>query len=543
MGSNHVVIAIAFLLLSLAQQAQPRDPKPAPRESAPGAVIAGRVVDAETQAPIAGAVVYISLMRSTERPKPVETDGQGNFRMAGLAAGDYRVSVNPPEYKATHLAKTLNAEPGVLPARPSVQLKAREVREDIVIRLDRALAIEGRVLDELGRPMSDVQVGAERVDRPGIIGFQQYTDDRGLFRIYNMTAGSYRVCATPAASPSDYRIGRATSGEPVERPYIRTCGQPVALKHGIVPQVAITIQQVNGFAVSGRVLSESGRRRISVSLQTLDDVGGQSIPVTAKGNVFYAHGVPPGDYALRASAMLDQVAPNTPADVERGTVLIRVDGPVPDLEVTTKKGAILAGRIVPEVPLPPGTRLYVARGGTYNRMFGAYTASTPRADLNFELKDVHDPMLLDVIGLPRDWVVMSVRYRGKNVVDSMTQFASTTDASELEIAVTPRSALLTVRPVDAEGRLLERVRIAMIRTSGDRVAILPRGDAEILPEGGIQMGAAPPGEYAVLVFRLDAPVPRGAEYAETIRRLGTRIVLEPGRRTIDVVVTSLPEVR
>ena len=539
----HVLVAV---VVALAQQAPPRDLKPAPNESAPGAVVAGRVIDADTEAPIAGALVSVVRLRATERTNPVETDEHGAFRVEHLSAGDYRVSVRSPEYKATYLEKTLNYEPGALPVRPSLQLKAREVRDDLVIRLDRALAIEGEVFDELGRPMADVNVTAERVERPGMIGSQQYSDDRGRFRLFNLAPGTYRVCAMPAPSPADYRIGRATSGEPVERPYVKSCSAAVPMKRGSAPpHLVLSVQPVNGFVVSGRIVSESGRRQFSVSLQPLDEFGGQSIPVRVKDGAFIARGVPPGDYVLWATGMPEQMAPGGPPDMERGTAAIRVEGDVPNLEISTRKGATLVGRIVAEAPLPPGTKMYVGRGATYARFagFGPFSAATPSADLSFELTDVHDAMILDVANLPRGWVVTSVRYRGKEVIDAITRFASTTEPSELAITVSPRSAQLTVRPVDADGRVVEGVRIAMIRITGDRVAVQPRGDGEPRADGGVQMNAARPGEYAVLVVRADAPIARGPEYAEVIRRFGTRVLLESGVRTLEVPVTSLPETR
>ena len=545
------------LLLCFAQQMPPRDPKPTPREGAPGAVIAGRVVDAETESPIPGAVVTISRLRVSERSRQVEADETGAYRVPGLPAGDYRIVATPPDYKPTHISRTLNVVPGASQMRPSLQLKAREIRDDVVIRLDRALAIEGRVIDELGQPMAGMRVNAERTDRPGSSGMMHYSDDRGFFRVFGLTAGSYRVCALPG-SLLDLRMSRGTSGDLVERPYVRTCfpsaptggGQRIALKTGAAPpHLVIAMQRVTGYVVSGRIMSESGRQNLSVSLQHLDNLsgGGQPLQPQVADGAFVVRGVPPGTYAVRATATPPRVDPYTEPDLERATAIIQVDaGDISNLELMTTKGATIVGRIVPETPLPRGTKPGVTRAGTYSRipMMMGWAPVPLKADLTFELRNMFDPLLFDVIGLPKGWIVMSVRYRGTEILDTLTTLSSTRDPSELEIVVSPRSAQLHIRPVDAEGRLMEVARVAMIRATGDRVTVPPVFDAEPPADGSIAMAPVRPGEYAVLVLRADAPMASSTEYAALVRRLGTRIALAAGeQKTVNVVVTSLPEDR
>ena len=530
------MIAIALVFLSLAQQAPPRDPKPAPREAAPGSVLAGRVVDADTGTPIAGAIVNVTRAQTPGRLRAIEADDRGAFRITNLEAGDYRVTASPPAFKPTHVSAIY---------APSLQLQARDVREDIVIRLDRALAIEGRVVDERGLPMSDVRVSAERVDRPG--GTSEYSsDDRGAFRVFGLSPGTYRICGVPGPPPFPL-IGIRASGDALDQQYVKAChAQPVAVKPGGTPHVVLEMRQVKAFTISGRVGSESGRQRLQVYVENLEPALRQGTQAFVREGRYTVSGVPPGEYVVRASALPDATDPGGRPDTERAMAVVRVEsGDMDGIDLMTTKGATVVGRIVPESPLPAGTRLGVSRAGTYRRVPPTgFQPSSPRTDLTFELREVFEPLMFDVTGLPRGWVVTSVRYRGADVTDSFTAFSTTRDPAELEISVSPRSAQLRVRVLDAEGRVVEGARIAMVRVSGDRVPIGAMTEAEPAKDGTAGMVPVRAGEYAVVAHRPEEAAPRGEAYVELIRRRGTRVVLTAGdARTIDVPLTRLADAR
>lgn len=540
------MIAALLVLLAVAQLPQPRDARPIPREVASGAVIAGRVVDAQTNAPIPGAVVTVTRLRSTERPESIEADEHGAFRVANLPPGNYRITAGLGAYKATHVSRVFNVEPDADPAKPSIQLLAREERNDIVIRLERALAIEGQVVDEFGLPTADAAVSVERIDRPGGSG-QHLSDDRGMFRVHSLRAGTYRVCAAPN-SPSDPLIPRGEAGDAVEYPYVRTCSdERVMLKAGATPQVVVAMQRVKGFSVSGRVASESGRKISNLFLESLESFVQSALPATVRDGAFIVRGVPPGDYVIRASAYpVSSGEPFTQAATERAQMMIRVvAADISNLDIVTTKGATVAGRIVPQEPLPARAALSVRRAATYSRVAQIGISPAPlRPDLTFELRNVFDPLLLEVNGLPHGWVITSVRYKRQEIIDTLTTFPTTTDPGELEIVVSPHSAALRVRPLDAEGRVVEGARVMMIRTSGDRLPVGSVLDEEPAADGAVRMVPVRAAEYAVMALRSGEVAPRGNALVELIRRLGTRVLLEPGAfRLIDVAVTTIPEAR
>jgi hypothetical protein len=137
----------------------------------------------------------------------------------------------------------------------------------------------------------------------------------------------------------------------------------------------------------------------------------------------------------------------------------------------------------------------------------------------------------------------SVRYRGTEIIDTLTTLATTREPSELEIVVTPRSAQLNVRPVDGEGRLVEAARVLLIGAAGDRMAISPAFDIEPAADGARPMPPVRPGAYVVMAVRPGEALPR-VDVAALLRQYGRPIVLEAReQRTIDIAVTSIPEAR
>lgn len=116
----------------------------------------GRVVDEDGE-PVAGAEVTLLRSLGAEvravdaREAAVDdslyragTDGDGRFEIAGLPAGWFDVEVR---------------QPGLLPlVRPGVEL-GEDIEADLgTLTLRRGVALEGRVVDPLGRPVSEAEV-------------------------------------------------------------------------------------------------------------------------------------------------------------------------------------------------------------------------------------------------------------------------------------------------------------------------------------------------------------------------------------------------
>ncbi len=126
------------------------------------------------------------------------TDSEGRYRLFGLAAATYQVTVFAPAL--------VNAEPSnnYPYGGKMILLSAAEAVEDVDLKLVRGAVITGRITDEEAKPVVEERMNLESVVEqagrppiqmsPAYMNGQMYqTDDRGVYRIYGLPAGRYKV--------------------------------------------------------------------------------------------------------------------------------------------------------------------------------------------------------------------------------------------------------------------------------------------------------------------------------------------------------------
>ncbi|HEX7318243.1 MAG TPA: carboxypeptidase regulatory-like domain-containing protein [Pyrinomonadaceae bacterium] len=181
-----------------------------------GGVITGRVLDAEGQ-PLIGARVSSHVLReSAPRLNVVltynsaETDDRGVYRLYGLPAGRYTISLTPRLPPGAGGPPPVTYYPGVTDESKaeSVEVKAGDEKEDIDITLGRrddTFSVTGRVVeDETGKPVPGIGCDYAELNRlaqgppPGC-----KTDAKGEFRIERVRPGRY-VMFTVAEPGGDF---------------------------------------------------------------------------------------------------------------------------------------------------------------------------------------------------------------------------------------------------------------------------------------------------------------------------------------------------
>lgn len=111
----------------------------------PARELVGRIIDAATGAPVAGAVVSdVVLTPRRHEEEPAKTDGDGHFRLPMLDAGVHRLSVSAQNYAAA---------PAI-----DVELAETERSRTVDIRLDRGVAVDLKVVNEQGGPAANAAV-------------------------------------------------------------------------------------------------------------------------------------------------------------------------------------------------------------------------------------------------------------------------------------------------------------------------------------------------------------------------------------------------
>jgi hypothetical protein len=124
------------------------------------------------------------------------TDDQGRFLFTALPAGRYGLSASRPG----HMTVTYGQRQ---PGRPGTQIQLSDGQKfEARLQIPRSSVITGTVFDEHGEPAPQVSVRAMRIqvqngERSSVSSNAASTDDRGIYRIFNLQPGDYLVCATP----------------------------------------------------------------------------------------------------------------------------------------------------------------------------------------------------------------------------------------------------------------------------------------------------------------------------------------------------------
>ena len=262
----------------------PQEPSAAAANA--NARLRGRVVDATSGAPIPAAIVEILPARIGEDTRRLLASATGEFELVEVSRGS-RIAVAPPPLQATHVPRIVLA---------NIDSTTRE----LVLQLEPALAIDGRVLDEFEAPMASVRVIAEPLDAPEAFALRRehFTDDRGIFRVFGLANGRYRVCAIPQRSgrPPAY----SKTCEPADA---GTASVTIRMRRAAAEQRPAPTRPESWIAIRGRVSDEQTGQPLARAFVSLaPDSVGDAYEVVADARARFEVHVPPGPYNLRAAA-------------------------------------------------------------------------------------------------------------------------------------------------------------------------------------------------------------------------------------------------
>ncbi len=163
-------------------------------QSAPTYSVGGVTVDAVTGRPLPKTRLFLAPSgRDTERIRTV-SDNEGRFRFDGVPAGKYSLS-------AERLGYTLQAYNQRYLGQgyaSAIVAGDGEVADSLVFRMLPGAVITGTIVDSNGDPVPRLTVQAVRAlgcgeRRRPQRHFFGFTDDRGMYRIHSLPAGTYAV--------------------------------------------------------------------------------------------------------------------------------------------------------------------------------------------------------------------------------------------------------------------------------------------------------------------------------------------------------------
>src|SRR5215210_2605247 len=201
--ARRAFVSAAALLLTLALHPPALAQKEAP------ATVSGRVAEGERGAPgVSVLLIYNEPAQRFRAAARARTDADGRYLLTNVAPGRYQILPVAPAYVVAGLG--MNYPPG----RPLTIVAGEEVK-DIDFKMEPGGVITGRVTDADGNPViaeqvivAPVEEAAGRQPRFDFDQRDQQTDDRGVYRLYGLPPGRYRVSVGRADDSGAVSIGR-----------------------------------------------------------------------------------------------------------------------------------------------------------------------------------------------------------------------------------------------------------------------------------------------------------------------------------------------
>jgi hypothetical protein len=482
------------------------------------AVIEGSVINSQTGRLIPRADVVLRDLNKLAWAKSVRADGLGHFKFKDLDPGTYQLSASRQNFFLDVRHKAL---------QPRLAVVAGELRKDIVLRLLPAAVVTGQVVDDNSDPMQHVQVKLlARAHRAGRMVLDTVgiglTDDRGIYRIYDVRPGNYYVLAeiTPELQAKGLQVISTTgivgvlqvagTGEaPAEReiafsplffPGTRNFLEAHALPIGpgdeihagfifrTTPSVSIKGRVTNG--ITGGVAENP---TVSASWSDYVPENAVDVRVSSKDGTFEVRGLAPGFYTLRASFNWDGASYRTQQTLDVGPsgadhVLLAA---LPDSDV--------AGSV--RVDSPPATGTPVRRvvvDFQNNDTAERPSALTGLASLQFQVK-LHpgDHYTVSARGLPGDYYLKTVRVSGHDVERSDVMVSDL--RGQMELVLSPDGGHIDGWVVDEKGQPINGAVVLIPEESRRGLADLFR-KTRANNKGAFTLRGVPPGSYKLLAF-------------------------------------------
>ena len=411
------------------------------------ALIEGFVTKDPGGEPVKKAIVELIAENQATGGNYTATTGiDGFFRMDEIRPGIYRLMVERVGYLEVdrHRPQT---EGRLLTLAAGQELKS------LVVRMQASAVVEGRVTDEDGEPMPNVQVTVLHQTFASGRGLWasvggQPTNDLGEYRIANLPSGSYLISVTPAPdfhsliensglAPRDRASGAAQEKAP-SMSYLttyypgtreRTQASPVELHPGDDFPANFSLTPSPSMVIRGSVSNLPLGAEGMVILQSKDWNATQTAAQVRKDGTFEMRGVAPGSYAVVATVTDGGATKLAVQTVQVGSASIEA------LRLAPQTGAAIRGHLrfeskttLGRIPVSPSYLSLVPDEGDFD-VSGAMPIGegfTPSVHVGpdgaFEWKNVppghyHIEFAGDDQSGP-DWFLKSVVAGGRDVIDA-----------------------------------------------------------------------------------------------------------------------------
>jgi 5-hydroxyisourate hydrolase-like protein (transthyretin family) len=349
---NRALAIISALLLSCAAFSQHLHSQTGPAKKNADATVSGRITIKGKPAP--EVVVGLPLNQSSQFDSRFKatTDQDGKYRITDVPAGSYQVAPVAPAF----VISDVNHSRG-----QSLVITEGDKVAGIDFDLVKGGVITGKVTDADGHPVVEEGVSLLAADYPrsGSSDVPMYfqTDDRGIYRMFGIRAGHYKVSIGEADFGINRGYGRGRSLPLTFYPGVRDAAKASVIEIGEgaeATNIDITIgEAAQAFSVSGRVVDgDTGKPVTGVPIYlekiTIIDAssssgvgGGTDIRSNPDGE-FRLDNLPTGKYSI-------SIQPPPESDLRAEPVgFDLVDQDVTGILIKATTGTSLSGTVVLE---------------------------------------------------------------------------------------------------------------------------------------------------------------------------------------------------
>ena len=249
---------------------------------------------------VGGVLVIARPTNSDPQRRPTYrgvTDQEGNYRITNIPPGTFQIAPAAPEY--------VSGQDRIL------ILTEGETVEDIDFEVTRGSVITGKVSSG-ERPLIEQLVTCERIDNNGNASssMRKQTDDRGVYRIFGLTPGKYRVSVSPSRILTRFnRTFYPAAADPAKAQIVEVS------EGGEAKDIDITVEMndvsLDRYSVSGTIVNSANAQPVPdmrLRLQPGDNRGPEPLNSIATSNTegqFKFEDVPPGKYRVVTAPLVD----------------------------------------------------------------------------------------------------------------------------------------------------------------------------------------------------------------------------------------------
>jgi len=513
---------------------------------------------------------------------PALTDAQGHWVFNDVRPGTYKLEFSINGYARQSYGQRSSAGTGV-----PIVIASGSSRNDIIMRMSQVGAVGGRVADTEGHPVAGVPVQLLRFayDETGKRTVQRVaaakTDDRGRYRMFNLSPGRYYLAAgrpvgpdseidkllnsaiganvplinripeqyaqsyypgTPeirAATPIDVPSGAEMTGIDV---YVRP-QQFFRVKGSVIDPRSSQPPSVEYFSMSlqnGDPLNSSDRVFANVPLVYNSTNGTFELPDIVPGAYFVIANVPnPNSVRGGTRAPTGDVALNSQPPRAIAPVTV-ANADVEGLQLRVATAGFVDGiiRIDPSVNAPPPDFTFIRVGFRPVAGSGAVISGQPQPagpDGKFRI-DGFWPGQYQIltIGLPSGFYLKEVRL-GELDLNSNSWRYTGGDTGAMSIVISPNTGTLDGVVSDAQGRPLAGARVVLIpERNRERTELFRPVSTD--PNGHFTLTGVAPGDYKLAAWEAIEPfaffdpdlLKQADDAAKPVR------VMESSKQTINV---------